>query len=335
MKKVKITNDIERCFYLFQLLGLQYFSLSNLKENRSSIKYRIYFIFMLILITSQQIFGISMMRYNDNDDKNTVKGMINIFVDYGIFGLFFVVTILTLIFAYQSSCLQKNFFINLEEIGKEFLMKLNQKIDYKPIVKKLLIQEGVSTIIFVSFFLTFAFLELKIDLELGLYFFSATLSLLIVCHVPSLMSIYADLISTNLIVLLKCLIDTLAIINKPVLADTDKSVVTIVKPRTTIFPENILLDRLVSLKFIYLSIWEASDFVNSSMGNQILIFISFLVLHFIIGGYKIFLSVMGDKVAQDIEITIILVILEIIVILSLVHYCEKPEKSVSFWIDFY
>lgn len=158
--------------------------------------------------------------------------------------------------------------------------------------------------------------------DMKLYLTSCAISILILINVPILLTVYVDLIVTNLELLEMCLNDFL------VSSATDGKMNSN-KPQITVQQTENFVDQLVSMKSIYLSIWEISDLFNASMGKQIFIFISFIMLSLVFGGFRIFQSVIGEKNSEDIEGTIIFDLIIIINMISLVDSCQRPSGFVS------
>lgn len=315
IKKLQFVDEIKSCFYLYQILGLQYFSISNLDE--SPIKFKVYSACLMVFAIVQQII---VMSFWDIDDiqKTTVKGIINIIIQQGVSTSFFIGILLILFLALLSTENQKKIFLRLDMIGKAFHVKLGKKISFQGFRKKVWIKSVSSILLYLLYVLVLGSLKP----EMFLFIIPCTISITTLINVPLLMTTYVDLIVTNLKLLKQCLDDL-----KIVLSTSEGN--RLIIPKITMKQNQIIFEELVSLKSVYLSICEVADLVNTSMGKQILIYIIFTVLNLVITGYRIFISIMGDKLEENITVTVLFLLMVIIITIYLVNVCQEPTTIVS------
>lgn len=313
MPKKSVINDFMHCFFIFQVLGLQNFSIKNLQkqgELKTRVKFIIYSIVLLIIVAIQNFTSIAIKYtkespHNDKVKKSLLSNVLEIVIGFAVF----VVTTAIQVSSLLSTCNQRQILLNIQEIAETLENRLKYTVNYRNLKIRAFYKIVITTI----FFIVALALVNYIDNILNLMF-----SFLIILFVGVQFSFYADLINWNLCVLEKTLGE---------LSKLKDSKVFVVQSK---FNSNVHSESfhrtLIAIKSIYMMVWETSELINKSFGRQILLFMVVNVICLAYAGYRTCVAFMVADSDVKIGAACILDIINVfaisLVVISVNHSCE-------------
>lgn len=297
IKTSSFGNSLSRSTTLFQLVGLQYFSLDSdsfhdgfHQRTKISKKHKFSFVVNASLL-SFQFFGIWYAIQLEKKVQQTESVNTGLTIQFIVYVLMTLVAEIVIINAFRATEGVKNIFCNFEKISKIFENELNTKLDYvcfaRSFEKKLL-----------AMALTFLGLTVLI---LAFIFYHNQSNIFI----WALMSIYPYFIAE---VLFCYFLFFILLVNenlnyvKRVLAKLhtathDSPIMSfrvISIQATKIKKCEELFNTIVKLKRIYISLCETTEIINKLFGLPIMIELIIFVLGNISAGYKVYLAILGD-----------------------------------------
>ncbi|XP_070502939.1 uncharacterized protein [Chironomus tepperi] len=292
-------ESLSACTLLFQLFGLQYFSLSSKNQLLPTSKLLMHKIIFgcVLLYVLIEIIGIAVVikveqKELTNDSKNSTKTQMSLLVHYGSYSFMTFVILTSALHAWFNSVKAMKIFNQLEKIQKIFEDKTGCVPKYDVFIKKF----KTVTVLFLVLFgsMTVATLGFIYYHNKSTIFYWALLVVLpyFVMGVTYLrFCFYIEIININLQTVfdvLKRAFDLKQIMKVEEVQEFHADLMFITKPENeTIF------DTVVVLKRIYGLLYETSTWVNEVSGVSSIL----QILVFIIGnssaGYKIFLISSG------------------------------------------
>lgn len=129
------------CAALFQVFGQQYFSVSTLtSENQKrfpSLKYTLYFIVLLVILTGQMGIFVSIASSESIEEKLTSKTILNYVVTHSMYDGLILIICVSLIQSFITTPLMKKFYLNCFEIARKSEQDFYNSIDHRRIRRKL------------------------------------------------------------------------------------------------------------------------------------------------------------------------------------------------------
>lgn len=325
-----VVKNLNDCVTVFGFLGHFYFSLKDISFNNRDrwprLRHTIYFIFLLIFLLSSMILFAVAQKSTDYVKQVTAKSFLNlVLADITFAGLVLQIFV-GLIQSYWTTPLSKRFFWNSLKIADKCQKDCQHLIDHKTIRDQLLRQTFILVVYFIGtgifqysiakWHLKSSSAEIKNLTIICPITFLSTLSLKFIFHVR-LINLHFEAVRT---IVLKTF-------PKFPFAGVVKGV--FVKPvkaelyRATTF-------KLQSILQVYLMIVENAELVNRSMGMTLFTVTAIQVISLITGTYRILMAALGKNPIENIAGPVYGLVVASIVMTSMVWYCHKNKKIVSF-----
>jgi hypothetical protein len=295
-------DDLKQCFFIFRVFGMQFFSIDKSfilfdpKNSRRwpTIGYILYFIFLMIIFGTQQVFGVLEMDFDfENAEKSSVKTVINRMMKFGIVLTFLTQIILMIIFSITTTHLQKCVVHNMLIIAEQFDVRLKVKISFRKFKRIFLIK---LSIYFCSYFLILFFMNhFKVFFEIHMikYFSWIWSTLIRTALTGKLFTLYVNILNHYLEAIASSIdenmIDKLVLVSNP-----DGQLKNLVKIKSFNCNEIILYDKLCALRSIYGLIWNTTGLINQCYGKILLFYIILTVISVTVALYKVFLLIVSD-----------------------------------------
>lgn len=298
---MSILNDFGRelkpCLYIFQIFGLQFFSLNELSSDegvswRTRWKKAIYFVLYLSYLIVQNLMSIKDVHKLNCDES--VNCIIIHVVEYGTLLAFFAAEIITVILSYMSTEHHKKIFVNLSESHRLFTGQLYRKLKYRSFKLKVLPKLSVFGILFfVAVYLIKQDRQEHLQIEVSNFNITATLT---VAFAGLQFVFYAELINFYL----EHLEGSIRNLQKKIeIYNLSKRIS--IKLRSSVGCEEEVLRKMLVVRKIYGIIWYTTYLVNLCLGKILLMLLTLTVIGCTAFGYKIFLVVVsGQKIEKAI-----------------------------------
>lgn len=288
---VKMEKELNSCVVVFELLGLQYFSLKSLTadslRSRPSVFRALYMILWLFLTTSLMIIYIihdHSLAQGSLTAKNVLMYAIQHTMNVGLI----LVAITSLIQSMTSTRNIKKFFLNIHEIFDLYLYDFKIPANLKSIKRS----SWRRMTLMLMYYLTIhgGFMSLHAPLSDAAYkMLFGMLPILFLVMIVYKFVFYVGIINRQLKFLNKLLEDNF--LHQPIkMIDNMKFHLTTVKPVKS--PDDNL-KKLRSLRKIYNVIFENAAIINDSIGLTVLMLLVCLVISLTVAGYQVFVIVIG------------------------------------------
>lgn len=271
---------LDKFFKPFQFIGLQCFSVKNIKKESNKkyplIYYNIYLVVLVIWTTS---FGaLNYNRYTNLNSSNYLHVVIK-FINFVNYALSIYLTLLVSFF--RHSTLVK-FFTNSSQIIDLCLLEFNYKIDFRKIVKEL----GVSMLV-LAVILAKLFYDLVVTSKGNFGTLSHLLSTfwwliaIFIYMIVLRFNFHVCLVNFHLTVLNEIIMEHFSYSRDDVVHDWKSTVKTL-----KVYPINYIKRmKIIGLKKILMLIKEMSNCVNETMGLIILLRLMMIITNMIRFGY--------------------------------------------------
>lgn len=324
MNKFNLYKALSASTILFQVVGLQYFTLDGMKSQSFVQKHKYNFgIFIIVMILVAFGAGYWMLFENEYDSKEMfVKNIVTIIILQSISIAALISTIiLSMINAYTSDRKTQNIFMNFEKISIIFSQNLNYRLDYSMMVTK-----------FRKFNMIFWFMFIVSSAVFLLFMFFAPNS-------TSLFFLWSVTLIFPYIFLDACFIRFIFFTSlmKFHVDHFEKYLHTLQQQRFCMQTKN-KKEVLTYLKAIYGIMFRTSELINSVCGFTNVILLGLIVFAVSASGYYIFLTLItldlevNDKIAEPLYTTF----LSIVILISMVYNSVDVYESVNttLWLIF-
>lgn len=280
---------------IFQLLGLQYFSLGTLRTERKlkcvrkwpTIGYTIYFVILFVIVTAQNVIGVLMLERHI-DYASIVKQMAINFMQFGTTSVFTLSAMLLIVLSFISTHHQKMVFVNLISISEQFENLLQVKTDYAKFRKRIIIKLAILFVIYLMLYFVLLELERYNNTGFDRYLNWVAITIFRIVFSGMLFVYYVDLITFNL----KYLEDVLLDIHSNKFHQTvsiERDFFVSVKLSAKYY--DTIYRKMTHVKNIYGLLWETSIKVNDAMGKILLSYIVVSVVSVTASGYSSFITI--------------------------------------------
>lgn len=286
-------KELNNCLVIFELSGLQYFSLKSLTpENVKSRPSWVRFIYMLVLLVTLTALVLASI-YIDEEDKDqsiTTRNLLGFIIQQSMNAGLMLVTVTTLIESYTSTQNMKQLYLNQKEIIHTYSQHFDVIIDFKKI-KKMATRRGLALTIF--YFGINGILTL-INIESEKYFLLSMIGLVPVLFL--FMSVlkfvfYVSSVNEQLNFLMNYLKEIFKHDTISIIGDMNHRMIQL-KPRPT-EPSDDLIRKLRKAVKIYGIIYENSGLINASVGWSVFSFLLCLTTATTVSGYQLFVILVG------------------------------------------
>lgn len=299
MKAIKMEEDLNSCLILFELTGLQCFSLKSLTqdnaENRPSISRTVFMLVLFVFVNALVIFYVHhdhSIIEGDLTSKNVIIYVIKQSMNVGLVALLSV----SFLQSYTSTQSIKKIYLNSKEIAR-LCLKFKLNIDFKKIKKdawkRIWAMLGFILVMHGSVMLAHLNCPNNI-LQLILGIFPMLFLLMIVFKFV----FYVNIVNHQLQLLEKLFKDAMQYEPVKVIESNIDVYLTQVKSSTPI--DDKTLNKLRVVWKIYNVIYDNGALINQSIGLTVLSLLMGLVIALTVSGYEIFVTVVGGRPLQNI-----------------------------------
>lgn len=286
-------KELNSCLVIFELSGLQYFSLKSLtSENvnsRPSWVRLVYMLVLLVILTGLVLASIY-IEEEESDQSLTTRNLLGFIIQQSMNAGLILVTVTTLIESYLSTQNMKQLYLNQKEIVQTYSQHFDVIIDFKK-VKKMATRRGLALIVFylgINGVLTAIHLETEkylllflIGLVPVLFLFMAVLKFLF----------YVSTVNEQLTFLMNYLEEIFKHDTINLIEDMNHRMIQL-KPKQT-RPADDHIRKLRSAVKIYGIIHENSGLINASVGWSVLSFLLCLTTATTVSAYQLFVILVG------------------------------------------
>lgn len=293
-------NSLEGSTTVFQIMGLQFFSLNaeifqNRQKDEISKKHKLLIALTVVMLT-MQLYGIYYAINLEKMKQQSENVLTGLNVQFSVYILMIVVICVAIAHSFASTRKTKKIFSNLDQILKIFVNDIGENIDYRGLSRrfkwtliKITLCFITSTVIVLGFIYNYnqSSIFLWALLAIYPYFFIA----LVHCH----FMFYILLIKENLQCMYKVLEKLYKHQQTSMLIMDFRAALSAKLPRKT---SDELFDKMIKLKKIYWILFETTSLINELNGPPFMNQLIVLILGNISAGYKVYLSLMGDIVIE-------------------------------------
>lgn len=287
-------KELNSCLVIFELSGLQYFSLKsltpeNVKSRLSWVRF-MYMLVLLVTLTGLVLATIYIQEEEESDKSITTINLLGFIVKQSMNAGLMLVTVTTLIESYTSTQNMKQLYLNQKEIIRTYSQHFDVIIDFKKL-KKMATRRGL---VLTTFYLGVNGILTYINIESEKYFLLSTIGLVPVLFL--FMSVlkfvfYVSSVNEQLTFLMNYLEeifkhDTISLID-----DMNHRMIQL-KPRPP-KPSDDHIRKLRSAVRIYGIIYENSGLINASVGWSVLSFLLCLTTATTVSMYQLFVILVG------------------------------------------
>lgn len=335
MKIPQMEKELNNCLVIFELTGLQYFSLKTLtKENadeKISTLRKVGAFFLLVLLSGFMICFI----YSGNSTtiktvtaKNILMFVIRNSMNVGL--LLIVLTSLTQ--SYSTTRSTKKIFFNIKEMTEICCREFNICVDFKRIKKAAWKKISVILLFFGTVHGMSTFFQAK-DFTDALPMLLSAVPTLFLLVVAFKFVFYVDMINSQL-TFLDGIIKNL-ICNQPSkFVDSISFRIIPVVPEKQLYSSDTMRKLRVTRKMFNL-IYENGIMTNSSNGLSILVLLIDLVISFLASGYEVFVIVIGDQSLDRIPQTVYVIVNCVAVLIAIISYSHATSQIVNKFRSFF
>lgn len=295
LKQSYLEGNFKYCFLVFQILGLQFFSVQSLRSEKNlsvikkwpSVGFCSYFLLLFVVVSVQNLAGVFLLQDSFNNDS-MVKQMVNNFMRFGTTGIFTLSAMLLLILSFNSTQNQKSIFLNLISISEQFESLLKIRIDYKKLAKIMFTKLIVLLLFYIVIYIILLQLEMLTNSGFERYLNWVGFTIVRIVYSGKLFVFYVDMITHHLV----HLENTLQEIHATKFYQTisvERDFFVSVKSSAKYYDG--IYKKLTHVKNIYGLLWETSIKVNDSMGKILLTYIIIVVVSVTGAGYKTFVII--------------------------------------------
>lgn len=293
-------EELNSCLVIFELIGLQYFSLKTLVKDsnkKPSIVRTIFMVVLMVLMTILVVLFVTSEDLETDNQKVTAKNFITFAIQHSMnFGLILVILV-SMVQSFMTTSKTKKLFLNVKEIAKLSYDEFNFTVNFKSIKKAALRRSYVLMTFFITVhFSTFFFRadspEDVIPMLLGI------LPILYLLLIVYKFIFYVGMVNKQLNFVGKLLHETFK--NPPPIKTIDnKNMHSLyVKPAKNCEEDHF--KKLLATRKIFNLVYENGLLVNDSNGFTILIVLLDLVVALTASGYEIFVIIVGGLPVEKI-----------------------------------
>jgi len=317
-------NEINSCTLLFEVLGLQFFSLKSLDyktvNNAPSLKRKMHLICTLMLIFCTNALVVSRHEYG-LEEKLSANTIFMLAIQYSMNVILIVVDFLGIIKSYTSTKKFQEIFINTFNILQLIEVEFKIKVDFAE-VRRIIWKKNVILIGFVGlFYLLYVFLEVKKISDL-LHFVLLFFSYLYIVGIVLKFQFLVLMTNSHLKLIGEAL-------NMLLIKQSDQLTFLIpfaVKPaKIDAFNRKIL-----TIRKVFNITNKNAKLINDCMGFQIFLILTALVILLTIMGYRLFILVLDNKDFTQLYGKIYVTAFGIAILLNIVFACQETQNMVSF-----
>lgn len=283
-------ESLNSCLILFELLGLQYFSLvhDNLTDRPTS--FRTAFLAIILTLTTA-IITKCITQHISLTDKEVVnaKNVLMYAIQHSMTVGFILVAYTSLIQSYTSTQKVKKFFSNTKDIVRLVHKEFNIKVNFKQIKREACKKILVMIIFFVTAHLTMTFLVVQ-SLRMTIGMIILMLPIFFILVIVYKFIFYVDIINHQLMSLEKMVGDIFKSQPLKIFDDFHVHMTTVEPAKSSEDP----MKKLQAARKIYNLIYDNGLLINSSNGLTIMIMLLCIVTTLTASGYEIFVIVVGD-----------------------------------------
>lgn len=323
-------KELNNCLKIFELMGLQYFSLKSLtKENAngkiSTLRSLGGFVLLIILL------GFMAFYIYSNNAKSikiiTAKNVLMFVIQNSMnFGLLLVV-LTTIIQSYCTTRSVKKIFLNTKQLTDTCCQEFQICVDFRRIKKATWKKISVISIFFVTVHGISTYYQAKNLLD-ALPMIIGAVPIFFLLIVAYKFVFYVNMINSQL--------SFLNAVIKKIISEQPSNVVENISFRVVpVFPEKqsnpiTTLRKLRVARQIFNLIYENGNLTNNSNGLSILVLLIDLVISLMASGYEVFVIIIGDQTMERIPQTIYVILNCSALLIALVSYSQATSNIVSF-----
>lgn len=298
VKELKMEKNLSSVLVLFEVAGLQYFSLKSLTLENFKIRpscYRFfYLIFLLVSISALNVFyflsAIEIIKIDNVTDKKMLSFIVQNSLNFGLI----VVAIVSLIQSFSSTPQMKEIFLNNKEIDRIYYESFGFILDYGKLRKEATRRVGILVCFFIFSNggltvarMTFCENQKSSFLEFISSVFPVSLLLLSALK----FQFFVNMVNYQL-----CFLESVmkGIFHRNALCFADKKHFPIVEVvKINVKPFEDVNKKLKAALEVYSLIYENGRLINDSNGWTVLAFFFSLTMALTASGYELFVIAMG------------------------------------------
>lgn len=292
--KVSMENSLSGATAIFELMGLQFFSVSHesLQEGFHSsqqVSKKHKFLFLIIILTSSLqgagiVYAISLDSHHQQND-NVRTSLTVQFISYTLMVAIILISVLLALHKRKNT---KKIFCNFKKIFKIFINELDEKIDYANIARRSKLTFIKTTIFFVfQIVVVLVFVHQHNQSNFFLWAVLVIYPYFFLQVVSNYFIFFIMVVTENLRTILK----VLEKIHK--MRKVMKMKVGVINLHAKPLDDD-LLNSLLTLKRIYRIIADTTGLINEVAGFPYMMQLCIMIVGNISAGYKVYLSFMGD-----------------------------------------
>lgn len=293
MKAQKFEKDLDTSLIIFEVLGLQYFSLKALKKENVNDRPSVFrFLYMLVLcavVTTLMVLFI-VYRAPVMEKKVTPKNALMFAIQNMISVCIILVVCVSFFQSFASTSLVKKIFLNSQEIAELCFNEFRIIIDHNQMKKATWRRFSIMLVFLGTVHGTITAVKMKSTQDI-LFMFILILPITFLLMISFKLIFYVRMLNIELKILKKIL-DKIDLQLK-----LHPMVMTIIQPNEHIedYSNNLTIARR-----IYNLIYENGMLINSSNGLTILILLMTLVVSLTASGYELFVIIVGGLPQEEI-----------------------------------
>lgn len=327
MKLPSMEEELNSSLVIFELMGLQYFSLKQLsKENqndRPTVVRTIYMVVLLVLVSTLMLVFIwtnNNMAQEHITAKNVLMFMVQNSMNVGLF----LVVCTSLIQSFMSTRLVMKIYFNIKDMLHLYLQEFGDVVDFKK-VRRASLKRVFTMLTF--FFITHGsttFISMKSYDDVVIMLIGA-IPLFFLLMVVFKFIFYVEMVNSQLKFLNEILMKVWTCQSTKFIDNIYFQVTKVKSVKTFEDP----LRKLRVLRRIYNIIHENGNLINDSNGLTILTMLVCLVAALTASGYEAFVIGVGGMSSDKLPETIYVIVVSLTILVAAIFCCQRTCLIVS------
>lgn len=288
-------DELSGSLFIFELLGLQYFSLKTINQTSLKSKFeptcRLVYMFFLLVLLSILVAAFLVGESSLIIGSVTAKTVMMFAVKNSMSAGFILVVFTSLIQSYMSTEKTKKIYLNTQRISVIFQEEFDVFIDFKKIKNLAWKRLALSFVLFTMFHGSVGLFQMKYKNDIYAIFIGAIPLLFFLCIVYKLV-FYIDFINLHLEFLDQLISDIEILQPIKIIDNINFHLLSVKAVRPTKFPKDSLQKFMMSRK-IYNLIYDNGTLINSSNGLVVLMMLVSSVVTLTASGYEAFVIIVG------------------------------------------
>ena len=295
-------EELNSSLIIFELMGLQYFSLKLLTlknaSERPSITRTVYMLVVLVVMTAIAFWFVTTEAVLKNEAENlTAKNILTFAIQHSLNFGFTLVIVSSVVQSFVTNSKVKKIYLNIREVADIAQESFNVKVNFTAIKRTLSRKLKILVVSFLSLQLTIFFIksEPRPDVVAMLVGIIPMMYLLMVAYK---FVIYVSMVNSQMKFVLKLIEEVFK--EPPIPIKTVDAININFMHAKRINKNEYPMRKLLAVRRIFNLIYDNGKLINESNGFTILIVLIDLVIAITASGYKVFVIILGGMPMADI-----------------------------------